>query len=306
MAVAVVILNWNQAADTIRCVRAVAAWQSVRPDVYVVDNGSVDGSADEIARCCPAARLIKSECNRGFAGGTNLGIAAALDDHADPILLLNNDAVIDEQDVQHLAMVLAKDDRLGAVAPLLYDDDGGQRLLSAGGRNIGRHVNTHVALLLNAEAPAVVDYVPGTVALVRAVVFQEAGLFDEDYFFSGEMADLCERAARFGYRSAMDPSARAYHALSRSSELRETLHAYYILRNRFLFVRKFMHVERLPRMVFWSAYGAAAALRAHLTGRRAQARALRLGLIDGLRGRFGGQNERVLATGSRPAVEEIR
>jgi len=287
-------------------VRAIAAWQRVQPVIYVVDNGSVDGSAAEIAGCCPGARLIRSDCNRGFAGGTNLGIAAALDDNADPILLLNNDAAIDEQDVQRLAMALAADEQLGAVAPLLYDGDAGQRLLSAGGRNIGRHIHTHVVLPPSARAPVAVDYVPGTVALVRAAVFREAGLFDETYFFSGEMADLCERARRLGYISAVDPSARAHHTLSRSSELRETLHAYYILRNRFLFVRKFMRVERVLRYAFWIAYGVAASLQAALTGRPAQARALRLGLIDGLRGCFGGQNERVLASGSQsgPATEK--
>ncbi|RLC61852.1 MAG: hypothetical protein DRI80_07755, partial [Chloroflexota bacterium] len=101
-----------------------------------------------------------------------------------------------------------------------------------------------------------------------------------------------------GYVSAIDTRARAFHSLSRSSDLRETLHIYYVFRNRFLFIRKFRHARRIPLYGFWTLYGLAVSLRAQLLGRSAKARAIRLGLLDGWRGRFGGQNERVLSAGA--------
>jgi GT2 family glycosyltransferase len=36
---AIVILNWNNGPDTIRCVRAIKAWQELRPAIWVVDDG---------------------------------------------------------------------------------------------------------------------------------------------------------------------------------------------------------------------------------------------------------------------------
>ena len=99
-------------------------------------------------------------------------------------------------------------------------------------------VITHLRLREPPTTLLDVDDVPGTVALVRRQVFERVGLLDEAYFFGGEMADLCHRARLCGFRSVTDPGARAQHDLDRSSETRQTLHRYYIVRNRFLFVRK--------------------------------------------------------------------
>ena len=74
--VAVVILNWNCAPDTIRCLRAVAAG-TVRPAVIVVDNGSADDSVAQLERLDDVFSLVKLDHNLGYAGGMNAGIAEA-------------------------------------------------------------------------------------------------------------------------------------------------------------------------------------------------------------------------------------
>ena len=295
MELAVIVLNWNAAAETISCVRAIASWKRLRPTVWVVDNGSADGSAGVIARECPDVRLIRNSVNLGFAGGNNRGIVQALSTGDAPLLLLNNDAFIEEQQVIRLLDTLQADERLGFVGPLLFDADGEGRLLSAGGRDIARHTNTHIGKVMDGAPVRKVDYVPGTVVVVRAAVFRAVGLFDQDYFFGGEVADLCERARQHGYSSAIDARAQAFHATSHSADLRGTLHIYYVFRNRLLFIRKFRRAQIIPLYSFWTLYGLAVSLRAQLRGEQIRARAIRLGLLDGLRGRFGGQNERVLA-----------
>jgi hypothetical protein len=73
------------------------------------------------------------------------------------------------------------------------------------------------------------------------------------------------------------------------------LHSYYIIRNRFLFIRKFHPRSRFLFYGFWTLYSLALAVKVRLNGKAAMARAVCLGLLDGLRGRFGAQNERVLA-----------
>ena len=148
---------------------------------------------------------------------------------------------------------------------------------------------------------------PGTVVVVRSEVFRTVGLLDEAYFFASEVADLCMQAGQQGYFSAIETRARAYHDLGRSSELRDTLHTYYIIRNRFLLIRKFHARQRLLYYAFWTAYSLALSLKVQLSGGPATARAIRLGLLDGLGGRFGGQNERALSTSSaRPDQSQPR
>jgi GT2 family glycosyltransferase len=295
MDLSVIILNWNAAADTIRCVQEVASWKQLQPMIWVVDNGSADGSAEVVLRECPNVRLIYNDANLGFAGGNNRGIVAALQVGSAAILLLNNDALIAEEDVIRLLDTLRLDEQIGVIGPLLFDADTKERLLAAGGRDPVRHHRSHILKLTPGEPVRVVEYVPGTVLLGRAEVFHAVGLLDEDYFFSMEVADLCWRARQRGYLSAVDTRARAFHAISRFSGLRETLHTYYIIRNRFLFIRKFYSGQEVLLYGPWTFYSLALALKVCLNGRWAAAQAIGLGLFDGLRGRFGGQNERVLA-----------
>jgi GT2 family glycosyltransferase len=293
MALGVIILNWNAAGETIRCARAVQSWQDIELTVWVVDNGSTDGSVSIITDHLPGARLICNAQNLGFGGGNNEGIAQALASGDAPILLINNDASITEADVNRLLTTLRNDRSLGFVGPLLYDTGEQPRLRAAGGRDIATHLDTHHRRLPCQGPVCQVRYVPGTVTVIRADVFRSIGLFDPAYFFSGEMADLCERARRRGFLSAVDSRARAYHARHDPSNLRATLYVYYALRNRFLFIHKFRPGLQIPLRAFWTLYGLAAAGKARLLGQRAAVPALRLALLDGLQGRFGGQNERV-------------
>ncbi|MBU0713757.1 MAG: glycosyltransferase family 2 protein [Verrucomicrobia bacterium] len=309
MNLVVVILNWNQAAATIRCVEAVAAWTYVAPDIWVVDNASQDGSRDLITKQCPTAHVLASDSNLGFAGGNNLALRQILSRYPperrdrDVVLLLNNDAVISEDQVQHLLTELETHPRLGLVGPLLDERRGKEKVFTAGGRDIARHLGTRhecsasdLPALIATHRLLDVDYVPGTVALVRAEVFRTVGLFDEDYFFSGEMADLCRRAGDQGYARAICTRACATHEPGGGA--RSTLYRYYTLRNRFLYIRKFyparsgIYPSRRALFAYlWSIAGLVMASRSLIQGSPVEARAAWRALCDGLAGRFGNRNE---------------
>ncbi|MDD5676885.1 MAG: glycosyltransferase family 2 protein [Kiritimatiellae bacterium] len=302
MNLAVVILNWNQAAATMRCVEAVAAWKQIAPDIWVVDNASQDGSRDLIPKQCPAAHVLASDINLGFAGGNNMALRQILSRYPserrdrDCVLLLNNDAAISEDQVQHLLAELDAYPRFGIVGPLLDERRDQKQVFTAGGRDIARHIGTRheekaadLSALMAAHRLLDVDYVPGTVALVRAEVFRTVGLFDEDYFFSGEMADFCRRAGVQGHASAICSRALATHEPGGGA--RSTLYRYYTLRNRFLYIRKFYPSQRARYACLWSAVALAMTIRSLALGRPAEARAAWRALGDGLAGRFGNRNE---------------
>ena len=298
MELAIVILNWNAAADTVRCVRDILSWTRIQPAIWIVDNGSTDGGVQVISHELPEVHLIRNSANLGFGGGNNRGIAAALAVGDAPILLMNNDARIAEGDAARLVETLRANRQLGFVGPLLYDADQGGRLLAVGALDPARHHHSHITKLPGGPPVQIVECVPGTVILGRAEVFREAGLLDEDYFYGSEVTDLCLRAARQGYLSAIDTRARAFHDLERSSAFRDTLYTYYIIRNRFLLVRKFHREWKLLYFGFWTLYSLALSIRVWLDGRHSTARAVRLGLWDGLVGRFGDQNDRVTSMAS--------
>jgi hypothetical protein len=294
MNLAVVILNWNQSDATVHCAADLAAWRHVRPTVWVVDNGSQPALASVRLPAEPAIRLLRSEANLGFAGGNNLALAAILTTKTDAVLLLNTDAVLPERDALRLAEVLAADSRIGAAGPCLLEmAPAGQPRPTLGGRDIGRYLKTRLDRRPPGNTPVFdVDYVPGTAALLRCDMLRAVGLFDEDFFFSGEIADLCRRARQAGYRCVTVADASARHTPDAASPLRETLYAYYTLRNRFLYVRKHGGTRRTSQSARWTALGLTMIALALARGRTAKARALAWALRDGLRGRFGNRHDR--------------
>lgn len=293
MQIAVVLLNWNAAADTLDTLTRLVAWRTLRPHIYVVDNAStgddalqIDGRLGQLQR---PARLIESGENRGFGGGTNLGIQAALADGAEAILLLNNDAQIGEEALLQLVETLTLDAQIGVIGPLLFDSERGA-LQAAGGLNPALH--HHTRRLTYPPAPLFdVDYVIGAVALMRAELFAQIGLLDERYFFSLEVADFCMGVRRAGYQCVVDSRARATHDLVRSSPLRSTLYIYYTVRNRLLFIRKNYRWARAPLWSFWSIYSLVLIFKLLLAKQPASARAAWFGLMHGWQGKYGGRNE---------------
>ena len=297
--VAVVILNWNAADDTINCLRGLTAFKHIQPQIWVVDNHSSDGSVDRLAAEYPHINLICSSTNLGYAAGNNRALVEIREQAIDLILLLNNDATIDEANLLRLVDALHSYPEIGIVGPMMFDADQPERLLNAGGQNPVLHLTSHVSFQAKYAPLQLVDYVPGTVMLARHEIFQKTGLLDEAYFFSAEIPDFCRRARHHGYLSAVVTQARAVHEVGRSSVFRESLYVYYIIRNRFRFIRKFYPRLKALLFGFWTIYSLALATKLQFDGKSYAVKAVLMGLGDGLRGRFGGQNERVLAACSR-------
>lgn len=292
---AIIILNWNNASDTIATVQAIHSWQALRPRIWVVDNGSRDDSVERLRRECPRARLLESDHNLGFAAGNNLALRHALAERqTDYFLLLNNDAIIDEHGLSRLIATAEQYDA-AIVGPVLRDPPPSGAIQAAGGRNVVWHADTHLRKIPYDLKPYPVDYVPGTAVLIRADLFKTIGLLDERYFISGEIADFCQRARRCGARLLIDPRVTVYHDQGRSSELRVAFYTYYFLRNRFLYVRKFHPRLRWLLVARWAWFGLASVVASWLRGRRLRARALWLGLRHGLAGKYGDHSSEVLA-----------
>jgi GT2 family glycosyltransferase len=292
MNIAVVVLNWNAAEDTVACLKPLLSWQTIRPLLIVVDNASQVDDAAQIRQSLPTAHLIETIENEGFSAGSNRGMDYALAQGDAPILLLNNDATISETAVLRLAQTLNEQPRIGMVVPQLFDEN--DNLVAVGGKNPAFHLQTRLQGFVTDNPVQRVETISGTAVLIQPTMLRQVGLLDERFFFSTEMADLSLRARRHGFVCAVDRRARATHTVGRSAHLRSSLYVYYTVRNRFLILGN--HYRwRVDLYGFWLAYTVALWLKLWLAGQQTTARAVWLGLWDVLNGRFGGQNERVLA-----------
>ena len=96
----VIILNWNGRGLLGECLDALRAQTFRDFEAIVVDNGSTDGSADEVrARESDPVALVALGRNHGYAGGNNRGLAAARGTWA---VFLNNDTQADPRWLEEL------------------------------------------------------------------------------------------------------------------------------------------------------------------------------------------------------------
>jgi hypothetical protein len=96
--VSILIVNYNRAKLLKDCLESLTAVRETRFEIVVVDNGSRDDSL-EVLQQYPAIRVVRSDANRGFAGGNNLGLPHCGGKY---VLLLNNDTLVQPDFLQPL------------------------------------------------------------------------------------------------------------------------------------------------------------------------------------------------------------
>jgi len=87
--VSIILLNWNNSEDTIRCINSLKRLTYQHYNIIVVDNGSEDDSITVLNERFPGITIIQSPDNKGFTGGNNIGINHAMDSGADMVWILN-------------------------------------------------------------------------------------------------------------------------------------------------------------------------------------------------------------------------
>ena len=87
----------------------------------VVDNNSSDGSADFVKKNYPEAVVFQQDKNLGFGQANNVGFRYALENDADFVMLLNQDASI-EKDA--LKFMLEANDGVSMISPVHLNGDG--------------------------------------------------------------------------------------------------------------------------------------------------------------------------------------
>src|SRR3972149_5013841 len=86
----VLIVTYNSRRDIGACVRSLKpALAGISGEIVVIDNHSVDGTADVVRAEFPDVELVELPENRGFAGGIQRGLAASSGRYA---LWVNPDA----------------------------------------------------------------------------------------------------------------------------------------------------------------------------------------------------------------------
>lgn len=261
--IGVCILNWNTAAETLRCVQSVIA-QTLQPTtICVLDNDSIhtewkalldgmsaiaSGQLSAVLKSedadllswgaaglgCHQLLLLRSSRNLGFAGGINR-IVKYFEKYfaAEYYLLLNSDAILGNDLVGVLIEAVRADESIGVAGATNWSlEDGG--FLEGGICYNERLAPARVGF--SGEESIEVDKVIGASMLVRAECYRSVGGLNEQYFLYFEDDEFCLAAKRNGYRVVYVPKASLLH--SRHGTSNAYVRRYFLQRNKFLFAAR--------------------------------------------------------------------
>jgi GT2 family glycosyltransferase len=211
MKASVIVLSWNGMDYLEDCLKAVLSQDYANFEVIVVDNGSVDGSADLVAERFPQVQLIRNERNLGFAAGNNVGLESAT---GDVLVLLNQDTVVQPGWLAALVEALSADPSIGVAGGKALYPDG--TIQHAGGyvneRGEGFHYGYREEDDGQFDQMRDVDYVTGASLAIARRAFDAVGPLDEGFGAAYyEDVDWCYRARSVGFRVVYVPRAVLIH-----------------------------------------------------------------------------------------------
>lgn len=252
------LLNFNGADDTKNCLASLNKLQihkDVDLHVIVVDNGSKDVLKLNTALYNNLSlTLLRNDVNKGFSGGHNDAMSYALAEHADYLMLLNNDTTVHPSLVTELLATITTDKTIGAVVPKIYftkdqeyhhdryqESERGKVLWYAGGsidwdNVLGKHRGVDEVDHGQYDNVESTEFATGCCLLLRKEVLDTVGMFDTRYFLYFEDADLCMRITAAGFRIMFAPKGVVWHDNAKSGGgSGSVLQDYFTTRNRLLF-----------------------------------------------------------------------
>lgn len=218
----IIIVNWNNRAETLECVSAVEAQlgEVSGATVTVVDNGSTDGSATAIATRHPDVKLFALGENRGFTGGLAAALAGSV---ATNVVFLNNDAVPEPGWLSALVHAIdSAPEDVVSVGGRIVDPAGAKIDFIGGVLTFDGHAfqDGFGYPVGSREEPGAGDeilFACGGNMISRRAPLVDLGAFDDDFFAYLEDVDFGWRTWIAGYRVLFEPRASVRHASSTTS-----------------------------------------------------------------------------------------
>lgn len=236
----IIILNWNGLKDTIECIESLKKNDYPNFQIVVVDNGS-DTDVEQLSRI-NEIRLIRLSDNIGFSGGNNVGIKYAIENKADYVMLLNNDTIVNN-DFLSVLINASQNYSASLFTPIIKYYSSPEKVWYGGGsisKFRGSAFDTRDRKLQDFTKEEFVEFASGCCILINRKVFEEIGLWDENYFLYLEDADFCKRSIDAGHLILLVPASQILHKVgSSTSEKHSEVPLYYMTRNRLYFTRKF-------------------------------------------------------------------
>lgn len=228
MDLSIIIVNWNTKDLLLQCLESVyQTIKRVEMEVFVVDNGSMDGSIAAAKGRFPEVKFIQNEMNLGFARANNQALSLAKGRY---LLLLNPDTQVKKGAMERLISFMDAHPEAGGAGAQLLNSDGSRQNSIANFPSLATELLNKSLLRWffpsvfpgkerNYPEPIEVDSVIGACMVVKRDAIEPVGLLDEGYFLFLEETDWCYRMRRTGWKIYHVPQAEIYHFQGKGVEM---------------------------------------------------------------------------------------
>ena len=249
----IIIVNYNVKYFLEQALHSVMrAGKGIEAEVWVVDNNSVDGSTAMVETKFPSVHIIANTENVGFSRANNQAI---LKSHAEFVLLLNPDTVLQDDTLQKCLSFMDSKPDCGALGVRMIDGKGkflpeskrglpspavafykmtGLSKLFPKSKKFGHY---HLKYLPENENHEI-EVLSGAFMMIRKKVLDEIGLLDESFFMYGEDIDLSYRITQAGYKNYYFADTTIIHYKGESTKKRSANYVKVFYNAMVLFARK--------------------------------------------------------------------
>lgn len=257
--IAIVILNWNGKELLQKFLPSVLLHsQREWAEVIVADNASNDDSVAFLEHEHPDVKLIKLDCNYGFANGYNKALQQL--EHA-YFVLLNSDVEVTENWLDPIYRQFENQPKIAAAQPKIKSWHQKSKFEYAGasggfidhlgypfcrGRILHQLEEDEGQYDCNAD----VFWASGAALFIRAEVYKKLGGLDADFFAHMEEIDLCWRIKNQDYRIVCNPNSIVYHVGGATLPTHHSRKLYLNFRNNLLMLYKNLHGKKLWAVLF--------------------------------------------------------
>ena len=258
-----ILVNFNNAQDTIKAVKSLLKQSIPFKKILVVDNNSPDLSVEILQKefTQKEVEILMSKENSGFAAGNNFAVKYALENlDFEYFLIINNDTISDENINKNFIDYYEENNskQIGILTGKILNFYQPDKLLFAGGyldrmKCSGYHIGDGETDNGQFDEINECSFATACLWFFHKSLISKIGYLPEKYFLYLEDVDYCLRVRNAGLKIMYLPTVKILHKEGATiKDTKENPNFYYTNRNRIICAKKYLNkIERIKFYVFF-------------------------------------------------------
>ncbi|MBK5721754.1 glycosyltransferase family 2 protein [Dysgonomonas sp. Marseille-P4677] len=214
MKIIVIVVTYNGMKWYKKCFDSLIE-STIPLETIIIDNNSSDGSTQFIKESYPEFKLIENDTNLGFGKANNIGLKYAVEQDADYVFLLNQDAWVKSDTIEKLMNMMEINPQYGILSPIHLN--GSEDKLD---HNFSINIEPNSCPLLYSDYVVKgasedkiypTSFVCAAIWMISKNCLLKVGAFDPIFPHYGEDNNYIERVKYHGLKIGIYPKVKAIH-----------------------------------------------------------------------------------------------